>query len=88
MEQEAIQQILDARAAATGGCPNAHRRLAALFDGGFVEYGPLAGQTSDVEDAAVADGLVGGAGDVCGHPVVAASYDRDVLDGTQSDRNQ
>ena len=95
MEHDAIQQILDARATAAAGCADARRRLHALLDapgpdgaGGFVEYGPLAGRTSDVDDTAVADGLVGGVGEIAGHPVVAASYDRSVLDGTQSDRNQ
>ena len=36
----------------------------------------------------MADGLVGGVGEIDGYPVVAASYDRSVEDGTQSDRNQ
>ena len=70
MEHDAIEQILDARATAAAGCPDARRRLDALLDppgadgtGGFVEYGPLAGRTSDVDDTAVADGLVGGVGD-------------------------
>lgn len=95
----AIQQILDARARALNGCPAARRRLAALFDhpadltdsdssGGFVEYGLLAGRTSDVEDDVPSDGLVGGVGEIGGRAVVAASYDRSVAGGTQSDRNQ
>lgn len=87
MEAVAVQQILAARAAATAGCADARRRVANLLDD-VVEYGPLAGRTSDVDDVAVADGLVGGVGTVRGRPVVAASYDRTVLDGTQSDRNQ
>src|SRR5437762_2804806 len=41
-----------------------------------------------VDDDGPADGLVGGVGELDGHPVVAASYDRSVADGTQSDRNQ
>ncbi len=53
-----------------------------------MEYGLLAGATSDPNDSAAADGLVAGAGRVAGGSVVAASYDRSVLDGTQSDRNQ
>lgn len=89
MEQLGIQQILDARALASAGCPTARRRLAALLDeGSFVEYGPLAGRSSEVDDDGPADGLVGGVGEVDGHPVVAAAYDRSVADGTQSDRNQ
>ena len=100
--QLAVAQILTARAAALAGCTNARRRLAALFGptattasthpgtdlGGFVEYGLLAGQSSGVDDDAPADGLVGGVGEFEGHPVVAAAYDRNVLGGTQSERNQ
>lgn len=91
VEQLAIDQILRARADAAAGCADARARLAALFDGhgaSFVEYGPLAGRTSEVDDDAPADGLVGGVGDVFGRPTVAAAYDRRVLEGTQSDRNQ
>ncbi len=91
VEQLAIDQILHARANAAQGCADARRRLATLFDGQgatFVEYGPLAGRSSEVEDIDTADGLVGGVGDVHGRPVVAASYDRSVCEGTQSDRNQ
>jgi acetyl-CoA carboxylase carboxyltransferase component len=89
VEQLAVQQIRDARRTAAAGCPDARRRLAALLDAGsFVEYGPLAGRTSEVDDDGAADGLVGGVGEVGGHPVVAAAYDRSVADGTQSDRNQ
>ncbi|MGD9755637.1 MAG: carboxyl transferase domain-containing protein [Acidimicrobiia bacterium] len=89
MEQLAIDQIVTARAAAAAGCPAARHRLDALFDHGtFTEYGPLAGRSSDVEDDGPADGLVGGVGELGGRPVVAASYDRAVLDGTQSERNQ
>jgi len=91
VEQLAIDQIVAARAEAARGAPEARRRLATLFDGGgatFVEYGPLAGRGSEIDDTETADGLVGGVGDVVGRPVVAASYDRSVADGTQSDRNQ
>ena len=63
--------------------------MTALFDeGSFIEYGALAGATTDPEDEAYADGLVAGAGLVFGQPVVGASYDETVLGGTQSDRNQ
>ncbi len=100
--QLAVAQILTARAAALAGCTNARRRLAALFSptattastdpgadlGGFVEYGLLAGQSSEIHDDAPADGLVGGVGEFEGHPVVAAAYDTNVLGGTQSERNQ
>jgi acetyl-CoA carboxylase carboxyltransferase component len=62
--------------------------MAALLDAdSFVEYGALAGATSRVEDEAAADGLVAGAGKIAGKPLVAASYDRSVRDGTQSERN-
>ena len=67
----------------------ARERLTALFDAAsFVEYGGLAGATTDPEDEAHADGLVAGVGLVHGEPVVGASYDESVLGGTQSDRNQ
>ena len=67
----------------------ARERMAALLDAGtFIEYGALAGATSEIDDDAAADGLVAGAGRVAGAPVVAASYDRSVRGGTQSDRNQ
>ena len=91
MEQLAVEQILQARAEAAAGCADARRRLSALFApdaAGFVEYGPLAGHRSEVDDDGPADGLVAGVGDLAGHPVAATSYDRSVLDGTQSDRNQ
>ena len=89
MEQLAISQITEAHAAARAGCPDARRRLARLLDeDSLVEYGPLAGRTSNVDDDGPADGLVGGVGELDGHPVVAASYDRSVAGGTQSDRNQ
>ncbi len=68
---------------------SARDRLFKLLDAGsFIEYGALAGQTSQVDDTAPADGLVAGTGLIAGKPVVAASYDSTVLNGTQSDRNQ
>jgi acetyl-CoA carboxylase carboxyltransferase component len=68
---------------------SARERLSRLLEpGSFIEYGALAGQTSQVDDSAPADGLVAGTGLVAGKPVVAASYDTTVLNGTQSDRNQ
>jgi len=89
VEEQAVQQILEARAASLGGGRTARRRLADLVDeDSLVEYGPLAGRGSSVEDTAYADGLVGGVGTVDGHPVAVASYERSVLEGTQSDRNQ
>jgi acetyl-CoA carboxylase carboxyltransferase component len=89
VEEVAIRQILDARSAAAAGCADARRRISTLVDErSFVEYGPLAGRTSDVDDGAPADGLVGGIGTIDGYPVATASYDRSVLAGTQSDRNQ
>jgi acetyl-CoA carboxylase carboxyltransferase component len=89
LAQDPRQQILDVRQDALAGCPVARNRINTLLDGGsFVEYGLLAGRTSDVDDDAPADGLVGGVGEVDAHPVVAASYDRTVHKGTQSERNQ
>jgi acetyl-CoA carboxylase carboxyltransferase component len=89
VDDVAIQQIVDARSGAAADCSDARRRVAGLVDGGsFVEYGPLAGRTSELDDAAAADGLVGGIGTIDGHAVAVASYDRSVLSGTQSDRNQ
>lgn len=71
------------------GHTTARERLASLLDAdSFIEYGVLAGASSSVDDAAAADGLVAGTGLVCGKPVTAASYDRTVLNGTQSERNQ
>ena len=68
---------------------SARERLSLLLDSeSFVEYGVLAGATSKTEDESVADGLVAGAGEISGCPVVAASYDRAISNGTQSDRNQ
>jgi acetyl-CoA carboxylase carboxyltransferase component len=67
----------------------ARERLATLLDiDSFVEYGVLAGKTSQADDANVADGLVSGTGLLYGKPVVAASYDSSILNGTQSERNQ
>jgi acetyl-CoA carboxylase carboxyltransferase component len=89
LSEDPRQQVLDARAVALAGSPDARRRLARLLDPeSLVEYGLLAGRTSDVDDDAPSDGLVGGVGEIGGHPVVAASYDQAVRDGTQSDRNQ
>ncbi len=65
-----------------------------LDDGTFVEYGPLifAAQErrrskQELIERTPADGLVGGVGDVDGHPTVAMSYDYTVLAGTQGMRN-
>ena len=63
--------------------------MTALFDAAsFIEYGELAGATTDPRDDAYGDGLVAGVGLVHGRPVLGASYDERVLEGTQSDRNQ
>lgn len=83
------QQILDAREDAYEGCQAARDRLDKLVDAGsFVEYGLLAGRTSDVDDDTPSDGLVGGVGDIDGSPVVVASFDLDAAGGTHSERNQ
>jgi acetyl-CoA carboxylase carboxyltransferase component len=88
-EVDALEQILEARSGALAECAEARARITALLDPEtFSEYGVLAGRTSTVDDDAPADGLVGGVGEVNGHTVVTASYDRSVFDGTQSDRNQ
>ena len=102
MDQELIEQILRARAQAldaarpeavaathASGRFTARERIEALLDPGtFVEYGILAEAQPDAPGEGAADGLVGGAGRIDGHPVAAASYDETVHDGTQSDRNQ
>jgi acetyl-CoA carboxylase carboxyltransferase component len=78
--------VLDAHAS---GRLTARERLTSLLDpGSFIEYGLLAGATSQVEDTSAADGLVAGTGLMAGEPVTAASYDHTVLNGTQSERNQ
>jgi acetyl-CoA carboxylase carboxyltransferase component len=76
-------------AAHVAGNLTARERIGLLLDPeSFVEYGVLAGETSSPTDNQAADGLVAGAGLVSGRPVVAASYDRSVRRGTQTDRNQ
>ncbi|HJN93288.1 MAG TPA: carboxyl transferase domain-containing protein [Dehalococcoidia bacterium] len=102
MEERLVDGIREARAAAmdaarpdavaaihASGQLTARERLDALFDpGSFVEYGVLAEAAADDPGEGPADGLVAGAGRIAGQPVVAASYDQTVLDGTQSERNQ
>jgi acetyl-CoA carboxylase carboxyltransferase component len=96
MKEDLIQQIQNARTRAMNvsrpdgpGKLHARERLSQLLDSdSFVEYGVLAGATPSAEDASSADGLVSGAGKICGKPVVAASYDTTVLNGTQSEKNQ
>jgi acetyl-CoA carboxylase carboxyltransferase component len=76
------------------GRRTARENLADLVDeGSFVEYGPLvfAAQErrrsrEELIAATPADGLVGGVGDIDGHPCVAMSYDYTVLAGTQGMR--
>lgn len=96
MEQivSARQRVSDGARAAevaevhAGGRLTARERLSELVDAGsFIEYGLLAGETTDVADDAHADGLVAGVGRVDGRPVVVASYDQTVRGGTQTDRN-
>jgi len=97
MDDELIKEILEARKQNQAVRANAettdrlapHVRLRQLFDAdSFVEYGQLAGRTSAVDDPVLADGLVGGVGDIEGSPVVAVSYDAAMAAGTQSERNQ
>jgi acetyl-CoA carboxylase carboxyltransferase component len=102
MDNELIQQIEAARSLAgddarpgvvmkahEDGSLTARERVTLLADAGsFVEYGVLAGASTQPDDENFADGLVAGVGLVGGSPVVIASYDSSVLDGTQSDRSQ
>lgn len=89
LSEDPRQQIIDARADAWAGCPRARPRIEGLVDpGSFVEYGLLAGRTSDVDDDGPSDGLVGGVGEIDGHPVVTAALDATVVEGTLSERNQ
>src|SRR5512140_1730666 len=62
----------------------ARERVAALCDGGsFVEYGAQSQSELDSTEGP-ADGLVAGVGRLLGYPLVVASYDRTVYNGTQS----
>ena len=96
VEEKLVQQIQEARMRAIqasrsdqSGKLHARERLSLLLDSeSLVEYGVLAGATSSPDDESTADGLVAGAGQINGKPVVAASYDVNVLNGTQSERNQ
>jgi acetyl-CoA carboxylase carboxyltransferase component len=101
MEDQLATQIMEARARAVDtGRPGAaaaahgHGRFTArerierlVDDGSFVEYGILAGETAAADDDAPADGLVSGLGRVNDQPVLVASYDLSVHQGTQTDRN-
>lgn len=79
----------DVAAVHAAGRFTARERLARLLDpGSLIEYGALAGATTETDDDAHADGLVAVAGTVDGQPVVAASFDETVREGSQSDRNQ
>lgn len=77
------------------GHRTARENLADLVDEDtFVEYGPLMFAAQEQRRAreelvrrTPADGLVGGIGNVDGHPTVVMSYDYTVLAGTQGMRN-
>ena len=102
MDEQLVSQIVEARAATldarrpaalasarAAGTMTARERVDALVDpGSFVEFGQLAGAATESGDDLAADGLVAGAGRVCGQPVVVAAHDPTVRGGTQSDRNQ
>lgn len=101
MDDELIAEIRAARAAASdegrpdavaaahaAGQLTARERVLALLDpGSFVEYGALAESAPDEPGEGPADGLVCGPGQVASMPVVVASYDRSVHNGTQNPRN-
>ncbi|MDA3040827.1 MAG: biotin carboxylase [Actinomycetota bacterium] len=101
MKAEQLSQIVEARARVldearpeavelvhAAGHLTARERIAALVDeGSFIEYGQLAGESPALDDQAPADGLVAGSGQLDGGPLVVASYDVTVHDGTQTDRN-
>lgn len=91
---DARERVLDAARPEAVASVHAQGRLTArerideLTDpGSFVEYGMLAGESPEVDDNAHADGLVGGVARVDGAPILVASYDVTVRDGTQTDRN-
>ena len=100
MDDELIQEVLDARAAAMDdarpeaaakvharGKFTARERIAMLLDrDSFVEYGVLA-VPGNPQIEGPADGLVQGVGAVDGSPVAVASYDYTVQGGTQSSLN-
>ncbi|MCP4225793.1 MAG: biotin carboxylase [Actinomycetia bacterium] len=101
MQDQQLTQIVEARARtlddarptevaavnATGRL-TARQRIAELVDADtFVEYGQLAGSSPAPDDDALADGLVAGMGQVNHQPVVVASYDTTIHQGTQTDRN-
>ena len=100
MDDELIQEVLDARAAAMDaarpeatakvharGKFTARERIAMLLDqDSFVEYGVLA-VPGNPQIKGAADGLVQGVGAIDGSPVAVASYDYTVQGGTQSSLN-
>lgn len=100
MDDDLIQEVLDARAAAMDdarpdavakiharGKFTARERIAMLLDDdSFVEYGVLAVPANPQIEGA-ADGLVQGIGAIDGSPVAVASYDYTVQGGTQSSLN-
>ncbi len=100
MDEKLLDELRQARAAAMNARPEAARtthaagrltareRIAALVDeASFVEYGILAEADPDDPGDGAADGVVAGAGEIDGQPIVVASYDSSVREGSQSDRN-
>lgn len=100
MDQAIIDQVVAAREIAydaarpeavaarhAAGHLTARERIAALCEpGSFIEFGAQAQARPDAVDTP-ADGLVAGIGTVAGQPVVVASYDYTVHNGTQSALN-
>ncbi len=100
MDEDIIQEVLDARARAMDDTrPEAVAKVHAkdkftareridmvLDEGSFVEYGVLA-IPANKSMTGPADGLVQGFGTVDGHPVGIASYDYTVQGGTQTALN-
>ena len=98
MDEKRLDELRQARAAALNFRPaavdathaagrlTARERIAGRLDeGSFVECGVLAEADPDDPGGAADDGVVAGAGEIDGQPIVVASYSG--REGSQSDRN-